>query len=167
MDSKKKKKTKKKKPKGKGFTASVPLKCPPLPKVPPRFIFWDHHSFFPPWDKTSCSPGWLQSYFVAEGTLLISWPSPPTKCVGSYSLPPPPQTPPPLPQPETCLLRGGACRSIILPRPQLEPAAYHVFTCNLTPGLFGGNRPLPLHKGVVKLNLEQSLVLVPSLSHAA
>jgi hypothetical protein len=29
----------------------------------------------------------------------------------------------PLPQPETCLLRGGASRSIVLPRPLLEPAA--------------------------------------------
>ena len=54
-----------------------------------------------------------------------------------------------LPQPETCLLRGGACCSIILPRPLLELVAllfrsHHVFTCNLTPRLFVGNwAPFP------------------------
>ena len=53
-----------------------------------------------------------------------------------------------LPEPETCLLGGGACHSIVLPHPQLEPAAllfqsHYVFTCNLTPRLFGGDRAPP------------------------
>jgi hypothetical protein len=52
------------------------------------------------------------------------------------------------PQPETCLLRGGACFSIVLPRPLLEPATYlfqshHWVTCNLTPGLFRNRAPPP------------------------
>ena len=60
------------------------------------------------------------------------------------------------------------CHSHCLYLPNCSRAK-HVVTWNWTPGWFGGNGPLPLlHNpvsGIVKLNLDQMVVLVPSFSH--
>ena len=67
----------------------------------------------------------------------------------------------PLPQPETCLLRGGASCSFVLPRPLLDGAfcclePHTCSPCYWTPRLFGRNRvpSLFLHNCVRNSKIE-------------